>query len=146
MVLVAIPFGIISVIIAFALHGQSLGFLALMGLVGLSGVVVNDSLVLVNHINRLIKDNPKRPVADAVAIGTSDRLRAIVMTTMTTVVGLIPLAYGIGGADPFIAPMALALGYGLLFATPLTLLMVPCLYLIRDDIFRISRKVFKRGN
>jgi len=146
MVLVAIPFGIISVIIAFALHGQSLGFLALMGLVGLSGVVVNDSLVLVNHINHLIKKDPEKPIAETVADGTSDRLRAIMMTTLTTAVGLIPLAYGIGGSDPFIAPMALALGYGLLFATPLTLMMVPCLYLIRNDVFRTGRKIFKRGS
>jgi multidrug efflux pump subunit AcrB len=68
------------------------------------------------------------------------------MTTLTTVVGLIPLAYGIGGSDPFIAPMALALGYGLLFATPLTLMVVPCLYMIRSDFFNLLRKIFRRNN
>jgi len=56
------------------------------------------------------------------------------MTTLTTAAGLVPLAYGIGGSDPYMAPMALALGYGLLFATPLTLVLVPCLYVIFDDI------------
>jgi multidrug efflux pump subunit AcrB len=144
MVLVAIPFGIISVIIAFALHGQPLGFLAMMGLIGLSGVVVNDSLVLVNHVNQLIKNNPDKRVLELVAEGTSNRLRAIIMTTLTTVAGLVPLAYGIGGSDPFIAPMALALGYGLLFATPLTLLLVPCLYMIRHDLLNISSRIFRR--
>jgi len=74
-------------------------------------------------------------------LGTSDRLRSISITTLTTVAGLLPLAYGIGGSDPFMAPMALALGYGILFATPLTLLLLPCLYLIFDDIeqFFIAR-------
>ncbi len=56
------------------------------------------------------------------------------MTTMTTVAGLLPLAYGLGGSDPFIAPMVLALGYGVLLATPLTLALVPCLYMIHEDI------------
>jgi multidrug efflux pump subunit AcrB len=144
MVMVVIPFGIVAVIIAFALHGEPLGFLALMGLVGLSGVVVNDSLVLVNHVNRLRDENPDKGIIEVVSIGTSDRLRAVIMTTMTTVAGLIPLAYGIGGSDPFIAPMALALGYGLLFATPITLVFVPCLYVVRDDILKLGRRILRR--
>jgi multidrug efflux pump subunit AcrB len=143
MVMVAIPFGIIAVIITFALHGQPLGFLAGMGLIGLTGVVVNDSLVMVSHINELRKERPEERSRDIVAEGAANRLRAIVMTTITTVVGLIPLAYGIGGSDPFIAPMALALGYGLLFATPLTLVMIPCLYLVREDILKFTRWLFR---
>ena len=115
-----------------------------MGLVGLTGVVVNDSLVMVNHINRLRKENPDRSIIDIVSQGAADRLRAITMTTLTTVVGLLPLAYGIGGSDPFIAPMALALGYGLLFATPLTLALVPSLYVIRTDIIRLVKRIFGR--
>jgi multidrug efflux pump subunit AcrB len=63
-----------------------------------------------------------------------------VLTTVSTVAGLMPLAYGIGGSDPYMAPMALALGWGLLFATPLTLLLLPCLYLISDDV----KKLFVR--
>jgi multidrug efflux pump subunit AcrB len=144
LVMLAIPFGVISVVIAFAIHGEPLGFLAMMGLIGLSGVVVNDSLVLVNHINELRKKNPEKPVLMLAAQGAADRLRAVTLTTITTVVGLLPLAYGIGGSDPFIAPMALALGYGLLFATPLTLLLIPCLYIVRTDIFRLLRWLFRR--
>ncbi len=75
-----------------------------------------------------------RSLISLVAQGTADRLRAILLTTMSTVAGLLPLAHGIGGSDPFMGPMALALGYGLLFATPLTLLLVPCLYLVGEDI------------
>ena len=138
-VMAAIPMGVLGVIIAFAIHGQPLGFTGVMGLIGLSGVVVNDSLVLVNHINRLRKERPKDKLLDIVSDGATDRLRAILLTTLTTVAGLLPLAYGIGGSDPFIAPMALAMGFGLLFATPITLALVPSLYLIADDFKRLVR-------
>lgn len=139
MVMSAIPLGIIGVIIAFALHGEPLGFTAMMGLIGLSGVVVNDSLVLVNHINTLRRKDPGAPLIDVVSQASADRLRAIVLTTLTTVAGLLPLAYGIGGSDPFIAPMALAMGFGLLFASPITLALVPSLYLVIDDVGRVLR-------
>ncbi|MCP3678665.1 MAG: efflux RND transporter permease subunit [Deltaproteobacteria bacterium] len=142
MVLLAIPFGLMGVIFAFALHGEAFGFLALLGVVGMSGVVVNDSLVLVDYLNRLRVEKPEESMLDIVIRGTSDRLRAILMTTLTTVAGLLPLAYGIGGTDIYMGPMALALGYGLLFATPLTLILVPSLYLVGDDI----RRLLRRGN
>jgi multidrug efflux pump subunit AcrB len=137
LVIVAVPFGIVGVIITFALHGQHLSFLGLLGIIGLAGVVVNDSLVLVDHINRLRREKPDTDFRDLVAEGTSDRLRAIILTSLTTVAGLLPLAYGIGGADLYMQPMALALGYGILFATPLTLLLVPCLFVIGNDIRRL---------
>jgi len=140
MVLLAIPFGIVGVIISFALHDEPFGFLAMLGAVGMAGVVVNDSLVLVNHLNDLRKKNPSLSAMELVVQGTSDRLRAILMTTFTTVAGLLPLAYGIGGTDIYMGPMALALGYGILFATPLTLVLVPCLYLIGNDIKKLFRK------
>ncbi len=133
-VIVAIPFGIIGVIITFALHGEPFGFVAIMGIIGLSGVVVNDSLVLVNHLNLLRRQRPEDNIREIVAEGTSDRLRAIILTTLTTVVALLPLAYGLGGTAVFMAPMALALGWGLVFATLLTLILVPCLYTIGQDI------------
>jgi len=148
LVMSAIPLGILGVILAFALHGQPLGFTGVMGLIGLSGVVVNDSLVLVNHINRLKKERPGDRLLDIVSDGCTDRFRAVVLTSLTTVAGLLPLAYGIGGSDPFIAPMALAMGFGLLFATPITLALIPSLYLISDDIKRVFLwigRLFTRG-
>jgi multidrug efflux pump subunit AcrB len=145
LVLVAIPFGIVGVIIALAIHGQPLSFIAIIGTIGLAGVVVNDSLVLVSHLNELKTQYPDRELRDVVALGTANRLRAIILTTLTTVAGVLPLAYGIGGTDFFISPMALALGYGLLFATPLTLVLVPCLYLIWNDIGRIFTKNKAKG-
>jgi len=144
LVMVAIPFSIMGVIVAFALHGQDLGFLAMMGVVGLSGIVVNDSLVLVNHINVLRRNNPEIPLKEIVTRGAADRLRPVLLTTVTTVGAVLPLAYGVGGSDPFIAPMTLALGYGILFATPLTLGLVPCLYAIAEDFRRFFRFVFRR--
>ncbi len=139
-VLLAIPFGLVGIILAFILHAEPFGFTAMLGVVGMAGVVVNDSLVLVNHLNDLTRQDPSQSVLQIVVQGTTNRLRAILMTTLTTVAGLLPLAYGIGGTDIYMGPMALALGYGLLFATPLTLVLVPCLYLIGKDI----KKLFKR--
>ncbi len=141
LVLMAIPFGMIGVIGAFALHGEPLGFLAMMGVIGLMGVVVNDSLILVNYINVHRKQQPEKKYLRIVAEGTADRLRPILLTSFTTIAGVLPMAYGIGGVDPFIAPMALALGYGILFSTPLTLLLLPSFYMVRHDIGTlISRK------
>lgn len=140
LVMVAIPFGIIGVIIAFGFHGEPFSFLAIMGIIGLSGVVVNDSLVMVNHINDLKRRRQGTDILRIVAEGTADRLRAIILTTLTTVVALLPLAYGIGGTAVFMAPMALALGWGLLFATPLTLVLVPCLYVVGQDIGGIFKR------
>ena len=137
LVMLAIPFGIIGVIIAFALHGEPISFVAMLGMIGLVGVVVNDSLVMVNYLNNVRKQSPGGNIVALIAEGSADRLRAVLMTTLTTVVGLVPLAYGLGGTDAFMAPMALALGYGLLFATVVTLALVPCLYMIFDDIGRI---------
>lgn len=136
-VISAIPFGIMGVIIAFALHNEPLGFIAMLGVIGLMGVIVNDALVLVVHINNLKKQRPDDSILSIVADGTTNRLRAVLLTTLTTVVGMLPLAYGIGGSDPYIGPMALALGYGLLFATPITLGLVPSLFVIFDDIRRL---------
>ena len=143
LVMVAIPFGMIGVILAFALHGYPLSFMAAMGIVGLAGVVVNDSLVLVSQINDLRKEKPEKPKRLIIAEGTAGRLRAIVMTTITTVAGLLPLAYGIGGTDFTNAPMALALGYGILFATPLTLVLIPCIILVGEDFRKI---LYKKGH
>jgi multidrug efflux pump subunit AcrB len=140
-VLAAIPFGFVGVVATLALHGEPLGFLAMVGMIGLSGVVVNDSLVLVSHLNDLRRKRPQADLRRLVAEGAADRLRAILLTTLTTAAGVLPLAYGLGGYDLYMAPMALTLGYGLLFATLLTLVLVPSLYLIGHDLARF----FGRG-
>ena len=113
----------------------------MLGIIGLLGVVINDSLVLVNHINDLRAKKPHENLDILVAEGTADRFRPILMTTLTTAAGLLPLAYGIGGYNEWMAPLALALGYGLLFATPLTLILVPSLYMVGNDIARLGRSI-----
>jgi multidrug efflux pump subunit AcrB len=145
LVMLAIPFGMIGVIGAFAMHGEPLGFMSMMGVIGLMGVVVNDSLILVNYINERRKNEPEKRFLVIVADGTATRLRPILLTSITTVAGVLPLAYGLGGSDPFISPMALALGYGILFATPLTLLLLPCLYVVRHDIGKAFNFLLRKG-
>ncbi len=140
LVMFAVPFGLIGVIFAFAVHGQAIGFLAMLGVIGLVGIVVNDSLILVNLANRIRDAQAEAPPADVIVSATKDRLRPILLTSVTTVAGLLPMAYGIGGSDPFSAPMALAMGYGILFATPLTLILLPCLLLIQSDVARLARR------
>ena len=144
MVMIAIPFGLVGVIIAFALHQQAFGFLAMLGVVGLTGIVVNDSLILVNLVNRLKETHPEVSVHDRIINSARTRLRPIVLTSITTVAGLLPMAYGLGGSDAFAAPMALAMGYGILFATPITLILIPCLLAVMEDLGRLSRRMRKR--
>ena len=114
----------------------------MIGSFGLLGIIVNDSLVMVNHINQLSKEHENLDLETLVLTGASDRFRPILLTSITTVVGLIPLVYGIGGSDTFIQPMAIAIGYGMFFATPLILLGLPCLYIIieriRSGLFNVS--------
>jgi multidrug efflux pump subunit AcrB len=131
-IMTAIPFGIVGVIWAFYFHGLPLSFLGLIGTIGLSGVVVNDSIVLVDFINGGIAKG-KAPFEACVYAGKR-RFRAVWLTTATTVLGLLPLVYGIGGMDKFLRPAAVALGYGLIFGTVLVLFFIPFLYLIRVDV------------
>lgn len=130
-VMLAIPFGLIGVIFAFFLHGQPLGFFALMGVVGLTGVVVNDSIVLVDFINRDRRQGKGR--RQSIVEAGQTRLRPVLMTSVTTIVGLVGVAYGIGGGDPFLKPLALALIWGLFFSTALVLVALPCIYALMDD-------------
>lgn len=131
-VMLTIPFGMIGVIIGLLLHGEPFSFFSILGIVGLTGVVVNDSIVLVDFINKLRKSGVSR--RDSIMEAGKLRLRPVILTTVTTVVGLSTVAYGIGGSDPFLQPMALAIAWGLFFATGLTLIVMPCIYAIIDDV------------
>ncbi|MCC5815184.1 MAG: efflux RND transporter permease subunit [Leptospira sp.] len=141
-VMSAIPFAFIGVIIAFVFHGEYFSFLAFLGIIGLAGVVVNDSIVLVDYANQLRLANPKKSVYEILMETGSVRLRAVVLTTITTVLGLLPTAYGIGGKDPFLVPMALAFGWGLVFASMITLIIVPVFYKTMHDTRVFWKNVF----
>ena len=129
-VMAAIPFALIGVVIAFILHGHPFSFMAMMGIIGLSGVVVNDSIILVDFANRIRMENPEMELKDVIVRAGELRIRAVMLTTITTVLGLVPTAYGIGGYDPFLIPMALAFSWGLFFSTALTLIVVPVQFLL----------------
>ncbi len=133
----AIPLCIIGVAIAFFIHKQTIwptlvfSFLATMGIIGLTGVVVNDSIVLIDFITK--QRNKGIDKMNAIINGCMLRLRAVFLTTITTVFGLLPTAYGIGGDDPFLRPMALALAWGLAFASLITLVITPAYYSVWED-------------
>jgi len=128
MVMLAIPFGAIGIILSFYLHGifwkpMPLSFFSTLGMVALTGVVVNSSLILLVFIQRAHEEG--MDMFDAIILAGHRRLRAVLLTATTTVVGLLPTAYGWGGLDPFVSPMALALSSGLAFATVVTLITIP---------------------
>ena len=137
-VMAAIPFALDGVVIGHLMMGEPLSFLSMMGLVALVGVVVNDSLILVDFINRSREAGVPRDEA-IFASGTA-RLRPVLLTTVTTVGGLIPLAFFSSGQAKFLSPMAISVVWGLSFATLLTLILVPCLYAMLDDLKVLIRR------
>ncbi len=132
LVMVAIPFGIDGILLGHMLMGRDISFMSVMGLVATSGIVVNDSLVLVSLINEL-KASGLSPLQAAVA-GSVRRLRAIILTSVTTIFGLVPLAFFASGQARFLSPMAISIVFGIAFSTGLTLVVIPCLYVVLEDL------------
>ncbi|MYB26523.1 MAG: efflux RND transporter permease subunit [Candidatus Dadabacteria bacterium] len=127
-----LPFCITGVIIAILLRGEPMTLPAIIGMVALLGIVVNDSLLLMNFINRRAKKMPSKVVA--IVFSARYRFRPIVLTTLTTFSGLFSLMFAYKGQAGILAPMAASLGFGLVFSTFVILYLVPCLYLVLDDI------------
>lgn len=136
-VLLAVPFSLVGVIWGHIGFGYDLTFLSLIGFVALSGIVVNDSLILVEFFNARIREG--EPVAAALVAAGRARLRAILLTTITTVLGLMPLILEQSFQAQFLIPMAIAIAMGLLSATVLILIVLPCLILVLDDLKRLFR-------
>jgi multidrug efflux pump subunit AcrB len=135
-----IPFGMIGAIFGHWVMGHPLSMMSLMGVIALSGVVVNDSLILVDFVNKAIADGADRYTA-VVEAGTK-RFRAILLTSLTTFFGLIPMLLERTLQAEMMVPMAISLAFGIVFATVITLLLLPCLYMILEDlgIWRASRE------
>ena len=125
-ILATVPFGLGGVIISFFVFDLNLSFLGVIGSLGLVGIIVNDGLIMVSHLNQVAKG--KELTLDLVMEGSKDRLRAVVLTTVTTVAGMIPTIFGIGGYEPFLVPIVLAVAGGLIFASAVTLILIPILY------------------
>ncbi|MFT5483411.1 MAG: multidrug efflux pump subunit AcrB [Halieaceae bacterium] len=130
-----IPFGIIGAVLGHILMGHAVSMLSLMGIIALSGVVVNDSLIMVEYSNRLVADGANR--SEAVVQAGMRRFRAILLTSLTTFCGLIPILLEQSNQAQMIVPMAISLAFGIVFATVISLLLVPALYVILDDINRL---------
>lgn len=128
LILTVLPYAFAGAIGAVFLHGNDLSFFGLIGLLGMFGVVVNNSLVLINKANELKEIGYSK--YDAIVAAAESRLRPIVLTSLTTIFCLLPLVYGIGGKDAFMSPMAMTLGYGLLLTIPIVLFVIPCYYLL----------------
>ncbi len=128
----AIPFGIIGVIFGHVLFGYHIQFLSMIGFLALTGIVVNDSLILVDFAKRLRKQGWNR--VEAMVEAGRVRIRPILLTSITTFLGISPLIFFATGQTAFLSPMAVSLGFGLLFATVLILVSLPCFYLIADDL------------
>jgi len=131
-IMFCIPFGMIGAIVGHVIMGYSLSVMSLFGLVAMSGVVVNDSLVLIDFANRKFREGV--PALFAVHSAGIQRFRPILLTTLTTCGGLAPIIFETSRQARFLIPMAISLGFGILFATFITLVMVPCLYLILEDL------------
>jgi multidrug efflux pump subunit AcrB len=129
--MLAIPFGIVGAVIGHILLGYDLSLVSLMGIVALSGVVINDSLIMIDYANRRRKG---RSAFDAIHEAGIRRFRPIMLTTLTTFGGLTPIILESSRQAYYIIPMAISLGFGILFATTIILLIVPSLYLVVEDI------------
>jgi len=134
-VMAAIPFGALGALVGHWLMGFSISFMSLFGMVGLSGVVVNDSLLLIDRINRY-RDTGVYSAFDAVVAGSKIRFRAIFLTTLTTFAGLTPILLEKSPQAQFLIPMAVSLSFGVVFATLVTLLLVPAMYMVYEDAGR----------
>ena len=131
-VLLAIPFGVVGAIFGHLLLGFNLSIMSFMGIVALAGVVINDSLILIVAVNRLREQG--KSAFEAVVQGSALRFRPILLTSLTTFFGLVPMILETSVQARFLIPMAVSLAFGVMFATFITLLLVPAGYLIADDI------------
>ena len=123
-----LPFGSIGILWAFYLHNLPISFLGLVGSIGLLGIMVNDGLILLSILN----DLPDKDLTHLIKASAS-RFRPIILTTLTTVLGMIPTIYGFGGTETFIVPIVLSVAGGIIFATFITLYLVPCLFSLYVD-------------
>lgn len=140
-ILLTVPIGLLGVVYALLVHGAPASFMALLGVVAMTGVVVNNAIMIVDFINK--KRAEGLPIEEAAVEAGAQRLRPIWASSITTLLGLFPTAYGFGGYEPFVAPMALALAWGLTFAMPMTLYLIPASYVTVEGWIVWVRARFK---
>ena len=135
-VMSAIPFGIIGAVLGHILLGYGLSLISLFGIIALSGVVVNDSLVLLVTANRYRETKPELSSREIICLAGRRRFRPILLTSVTTFCGLLPMIFETSIQAKFLIPMAISIAFGILFATFIILLIVPALYILVEDVRR----------
>lgn len=143
LIMMAIPFGIVGAILGHVFNDLTISILSLNGVLALSGVVVNDSLLLVSRYNELLREK-NMAVKDAIFEACTSRLRAVLLTSFTTFAGLAPLLSETSVQAQFLIPAAASLGYGILFATLITLILIPSLLLIQHEISNLCVNVINK--
>jgi HAE1 family hydrophobic/amphiphilic exporter-1 len=136
-ILFTIPLAGVGAIFTFFILGKALNIMAYIGIIMLAGIAVNDSIILVDAINQLRKDEGMS-LRDAIIEAGQRRIRPIIMTSLTTILALLPLTLGFGEGAALRSPMALAVIGGLITSTVLTLIVIPCVYLVLDQ-FRMHK-------
>ncbi len=142
-IMTTIPLGLLGFSVAFFLHGRPISFLALIGIIGLGGIIVNSGIVLISFIDEMRAEG-ELTLNEILVRASGMRLRAVFVTSLTTISGLLPTAYGIGGNDALLIPMTLAMAWGLTSGTILTLVWVPAAYAILEDFDGFIRRKFSR--
>jgi len=141
-VLLSVPFGALGVFYGFALIGEPLSFMTMLGVLALTGVAVNDALVLVDFANQHRREG--NGVRESIFRAGAVRMRPVLITSLTTIGGLVPLAFFASGQAKFLSPMAMSLVFGMVSATLMTLVLVPAGYLILHDIKALPARLFSR--
>jgi len=135
----AIPFGVVGSVLGHLLFGLDISLMSIFGIIAAAGVVVNDSLVMVDFVNRAREEGIR--IVDAVVQAGTQRFRAIILTSLTTFIGLMPIIFETSLQAKIVIPMAVSLAFGVAFATVVTLIFIPCFYVILEDV---KGKLFKR--
>ena len=143
LVLTAVPFGLMGAIFGHWILGWQVSMFSIMGVIACAGVVVNDNLVLIDRINNLRAEG--LDLESALLQGATDRFRPIILTSVTTFVGLIPIMLETSVQAQFLIPMVVSLSFGVMFATGVTLVLVPALYLLGDDIGKLFGALSRKG-
>jgi len=134
-----IPFGLIGAVLGHIVMGEAISMFSLFGIIALAGVVVNDSLILIDFVNRARAEGIAR--LEAVKDAARQRFRPIILTSLTTAAGLAPIMAETSTQAQYVIPMAISLSFGIIFATVITLFLVPCLYLLQEDLGRGMRSL-----
>jgi multidrug efflux pump subunit AcrB len=134
----AVPFGIVGAVFAHLILGLDLGLLSIFGIVGLSGVVVNDALVLIDFVNAEYRSG--KPMDEAIIAAAKIRFRPIMLTSLTTFLGVFPIIIERSLQAQFLVPMAASIGFGIIFATSIIMLLVPALTMLQHRLLGRGRR------